>query len=107
VITAYQCVIACLDDPELPVRCQAAFALQPLLRHEYVITAMRPQIPQLMQRLLGLVNDVDADMLSMVMEEFVEQFSNELTPFAVDLALNLVFSFAGEGVNCSAKRFCD
>ena len=60
-----------------------------------------------MQRLLGLVNDVDADMLSMVMEEFVEQFSNELTPFAVDLALNLVYSFAGEGVNCSAKRFCD
>ena len=44
----------------------------------------------LMQRLLGLVNDVDSDMLSMVMEEFVEQFSNELTPFAVDLAINLV-----------------
>jgi len=57
---------------------------------------MRPQIPQLMQRLLGLVNDVDADMLSMVMEEFVEQFSNELTPFAVDLALNLVYCFSGE-----------
>jgi importin-7 len=80
----------CLDDPELPVRCQAALALQPLLRHEYVVNAMRPQIPQLMERMLALVNDVDADMLSSVMEEFVEQFSNELTPFAVDLAANLV-----------------
>lgn len=82
--------MGCLDDSELPVRCQAALALQPLLHHEYVINAMKPQIPQLMQRLLSLVNEVDADMLSMVMEEFVEQFSNELAPFAVDLALNLV-----------------
>jgi importin-7 len=89
-MTAFQLVMGCLDDPELPVRCQAALALQPLLRHEYVVNAMRPQIPQLMQRLLTLVNEVDADMLSMVMEEFVEQFSNELTPFAVDLATNLV-----------------
>jgi importin-7 len=90
VITAFQYVLGCLDDPEVPVRCQAALALQPLLRHDYVVNAMRPQIPQLMQRLLRLVDEVDADMLSMVMEEFVEQFSNELTPFAVDLALNLV-----------------
>jgi hypothetical protein len=82
--------MACLDDPELPVRCQAALALQPLLRHDYVVNAMRPQIPLLMERLLALVNEVDADTLSAVMEEFVEQFSNELTPFAVDLALNLV-----------------
>lgn len=82
--------MGCLDDPELPVRCQAALALQPLLRHAYVVQAMKPQIPQLMQRLLALVNEIDADMLSMVMEEFVEQFSDELTPFAVDLAMNLV-----------------
>ena len=83
--------MACLDDAELPVRCQAAFTLQPLLRHEYVVNAMRPQIPQIMQRLMDLVNEVDADMLSSVMEEFVEQFANELTPFAVHLALNLVY----------------
>lgn len=72
------------------MRCQAALALQPLLRHEYVVNAMRPQIPQLMQRMMALISEVDADMLSSVMAEFVEQFSNELTPFAVDLALNLV-----------------
>lgn len=82
--------MGCLDDSELPVRCQAAFTLQPFLRHDYVVIAMRPQIPQIMKRLMDLVNEVDADMLSSVMEEFVEQFSNELTPFAVDLALNLV-----------------
>jgi importin-7 len=76
------------------VRCQAALALQPLLRHEYVVNAMRPQIPLLMQRMMALVNDVDADMLSTVMEDFVEQFSNELTPFAVDLALNLVMRWS-------------
>ena len=96
-------MIGCLDDTELPVRCQAALALQPLLRHEYVVNAMRPQIPQLMQRLLTLVNEVDADMLSMVMEEFVEQFSDELTPFAVDLATNLVH-IRMTRVNCRRER---
>jgi importin-7 len=90
VVTSFQCVIGCLDDPELPVRCQAALALQPLLRHPYVVQTMRPQIPQIMQRLLALVNEIDADMLSMVMEEFVEQFSDELTPYTVDLAATLV-----------------
>lgn len=96
-------MIGCLDDPELPVRCQAALALQPLLRHEYVVNAMRPQIPQIMQRLLTLVNEVDADMLSMVMEEFVEQFSDELTPFAVDLATNLVHVRLTR-INCRRER---
>ena len=89
-VTTFQGVMKCLDDPELPVRCQAAFALQPLLRHEFVINTMKPQIPQVMQRFLSLVNEVDADTLSVVMEDFVEQFSKELLPFAVDLALNLV-----------------
>ena len=97
-VTAFQCIMGCLDDAELPVRCQAAFTLQPLLRHEYVVNAMRPQIPQIMQRLMDLVNEVDADMLSSVMEEFVEQFSNELTPFAVHLALNLVSLPSWKGI---------
>lgn len=98
-------MMGCLDDPELPVRCQAALALQPLLRHEYVVNAMRPQIPQLMQRLLTLVNEVDADMLSMVMEEFVEQFSDELTPFAVDLATNLVQTHKIGGLTVGGNVF--
>ena len=105
-MTAYQCVIGCLDDPDLPVRCQAALALQPLLHHEYVINAMRPQIPQVMQRLLSLVNEVDADLMPMVMDEFVEQFSEELKPFAVELALNLVRR-RWILTNCSAKRSYD
>jgi hypothetical protein len=98
--------MACLDDPELPVRCQAALALQPLLRHAYVVQTMRPQIPQLMQRLLTLVDEIDADMLSMVMEEFVEQFSEELTPYSVDLAANLVLPLPVTIADSSLGRVC-
>jgi hypothetical protein len=40
--------------------------------------------------LLDLTNQIDADTLSSVMEEFVEVFSEELTPFAIQLTEQLV-----------------
>ena len=42
-----------------------------------------------MQQLLKLANEVDVDALANVMEDFVEVFSAELTPFAVALSEQL------------------
>ena len=42
-----------------------------------------------MQQLLKLANEVDVDALANVMEEFVEVFAPELTPFAVALSEQL------------------
>ncbi len=41
--------------------------------------------------LLDLTNQIDADTLSSVMEEFVEVFSEELTPYAIQLTEQLVY----------------
>jgi hypothetical protein len=50
---------------------------------------MQQNIPQIMQQLLKLANEVDVDALANVMEDFVEVFSAELTPFAVALSEQL------------------
>lgn len=88
-MTIYRNILDALADPELPVRVEAALALQPLIRHSVIRTSMRTNIPQIMQQLLKLANEVDVDALANVMEDFVEIFSTELTPFAVALCEQL------------------
>ncbi|KAF2457955.1 putative nonsense-mediated mRNA decay protein [Lineolata rhizophorae] len=88
-IVIYRNVLESMADPDLPVRVEAALALQPLIRHEPIRIAMQQNIPQIMQQLLKLANEVDVDALANVMEDFVEVFAPELTPFAVALSEQL------------------
>ena len=88
-LVIYRNILESMADPELPVRVEAALALQPLIRHEVIRTSMQQNIPQIMQQLLKLANEVDVDALANVMEDFVEVFATELTPFAVALSEQL------------------
>lgn len=88
-IIIYRNILESMADPDLPVRVEAALALQPLIRHDPIRTAMQQNIPQIMQQLLKLANEVDVDALANVMEDFVEVFAAELTPFAVALSEQL------------------
>ncbi|OBZ89950.1 hypothetical protein A0J61_02021 [Choanephora cucurbitarum] len=81
----YQNVLDSFNDPEIPVRVQAALALLPMVRHQSVREAMTPNLPFVMQQLLNLTNEVDVDTLSSVIEGFVEVFGKQLTPLAVQL----------------------
>ncbi|KAK4902819.1 Nonsense-mediated mRNA decay protein 5 [Elasticomyces elasticus] len=85
----YRNILESMADPCLPVRVEAALALQPLIRHDVIRSMMRQNIPQIMQQLLKLANEVDVDALANVMEDFVEVFAAELTPFAVALTEQL------------------
>jgi importin-7 len=85
----YRNILESMADPELPVRVMASLALQPLIRHDVIRTAMQSNIPQIMHQLLKLANEVDVDALANVMEDFVEVFSEQLTPFAVALSEQL------------------
>ncbi|KAI7906287.1 armadillo-type protein [Cokeromyces recurvatus] len=91
--TLYQSVIDCIRDTELAVKVQACLALQPMIRHESVRNAMAPNLPFIMQELLNLTNEIDIDTLANVMEEFVEVFAEQLTPFAVQLCTQLRDTF--------------
>lgn len=91
--TLYESVLNALRDSELPVKVQAALALQPMIRHESVRNAMAPNLPFIMEELLRLTNEIDIDTLASVMEEFVEVFAEQLTPFAVQLCTQLRDTF--------------
>lgn len=88
-LIVYRNILESMADEELPVRVEAALALQPLIRHDVIRTSMQQNIPQIMQQLLKLANEVDVDALANVMEDFVEVFATELTPFAVALTEQL------------------
>ena len=88
-VLVYRNVLESLTDPQLPVQIEAALALQVLIRHDLIRSEMQSNIPQIMQQLLNLANEVDVDSLANVMEDFVEVFSTELTPFAVALSEQL------------------
>lgn len=82
---AYQNILKCLEDEHLPVQIEAALTLQPMVKHDDVRAALSDRIPEVMTRLLDLANRIDIDAIAGVIEEFVEVFSEQLTPFAVDL----------------------
>ncbi|PHH61237.1 hypothetical protein CDD81_671 [Ophiocordyceps australis] len=88
-LTIYRHILDCMADPALPVQVTAALALQPLIRHDVIRTSMQQSIPTIMQQMLKLANQVDVDALANVMEDFVEVFATELTPFAVALSEQL------------------
>ncbi|KOS22329.1 putative importin [Escovopsis weberi] len=88
-LTIYRHILDCMADAALPVRVTAALALQPLIRHDVIRTSMQQSIPTIMQQLLKLANEADIDALANVMEDFVEVFATELTPFAVALCEQL------------------
>lgn len=88
-LVIYRNILESMADTELPVRVEAALALQSLIKHDVIKTSMKQNIPQIMQQLLKLANEVDVDALANVMEDFVEEFATELTPFAVALSEQL------------------
>lgn len=88
-LAVYRHILDCMADPKLPVRVTAALALQPLIRHDVIRISMQQSIPTIMQQLLKLANEADIDALANVMEDFVEVFAAELTPFAVALSEQL------------------
>ncbi|KAL2269400.1 hypothetical protein VTJ83DRAFT_1584 [Remersonia thermophila] len=88
-LAVYRHILDRMADPKLPVRVTAALALQPLIRHDIIRSSMRTSIPTIMQQLLKLANEADIDALANVMEDFVEVFAAELTPFAVALSEQL------------------
>ena len=89
----YRHILDCMADTDLPVRVTAALALQPLIRHDTIRISMQQSIPTIMQQLLKLANECDIDALANVMEDFVEVFATELTPFAVALSQQLADTY--------------
>ncbi|CAR26386.1 hypothetical protein ZYGR_0H01940 [Zygosaccharomyces rouxii] len=93
--TIYKGIMFCMNDTTgcLPVQLMAALALQAFIHVPEFQTALSSSVLPTMQRLLNISNEFESDTISGVMQDFVEQFADQLQPFGVDLMNTLVQQF--------------
>ena len=93
-------------DPELPVRVRAATCLQVLLQtgHEEVLATVAQDLAILLERLLGILAEVQCDEIAETLEALVGCFPHQIIPHAPQLVAHLVAHFCqlaqGEGDDC-------
>ncbi|KRX27344.1 Importin-7 [Trichinella nelsoni] len=88
-------IMLILNDPELPVKVDAALAFQSILRfdEEEDLSYITPYVRPLALALLNLLKETECDDISNVLNRLVQHFSTEIVPVAVEIAQNLVNIF--------------
>ncbi|KAL6949711.1 hypothetical protein ACO0QE_000367 [Hanseniaspora vineae] len=81
------------NDENIPVVLYSAVCMQVYIADPEFQETVKPIVLPIMEKLLKVSNDLETDILSGVLQEFVEQFSEELKPFGVELMNNLVQQF--------------
>ena len=72
----------CLIDSELPVRVQAGCSLKSFINTDDFAPMIKPVVPDLLDKLLRLMHEVDCEALASTLEALVSQFADEVLPFA-------------------------
>ena len=93
-LAALESVVKCLADPELPVRVHAALALRRFLSAEQLMEQLRPAVPQLLEALFSLMNDIENEDLVGTLETVVEAFPEQVAPLAVPCVTQLAVAFS-------------
>ncbi|QLG73063.1 hypothetical protein HG535_0E01470 [Zygotorulaspora mrakii] len=93
--TLFNGIMRNLNDSDkcLPVQLLAALALQAFINNETFEKGLSEVVVPTMQLLLQLSNDFESDTISGVMQDFVENFAQQLHPFGVELMNTLVQQF--------------
>ncbi|KJH42704.1 Importin-beta protein [Dictyocaulus viviparus] len=86
-------LILCLCDPneELPVQVESALAIQCLLKkQERVHAIVQPSVGKIILKVLELVAKTQIEDVIYVVDEFLDQYNNEIVPVVADIAEHLV-----------------
>ena len=83
-----------MADPDLPVRVQAALSINAIVDsdccHSHVVLEV---LPQLVESLFGLMNDVGNDEVVQTLDNLIEKFGEQMTPYAVKVVEALAQNF--------------
>ncbi|XP_035003849.1 importin-8 isoform X3 [Hippoglossus stenolepis] len=83
-----------IDDKEMPVKVEAAIALQTLVSNqEQAKLYIRPYIQPVMQELLHVVKETENDDLTNVIQKMICEYNQEVAAIAVDMTQNLADIF--------------
>ncbi|GIL84239.1 hypothetical protein Vretimale_15865 [Volvox reticuliferus] len=89
----FEQVARCLGDPELPVRVDAVVSLRHFLEEMEDVQPVAPALPQLLNSIFGLMDQVDNEDLVFTLEVLVDKFGEEVGPYAVQMATQLAGAF--------------
>lgn len=98
---------ALLTDTELPVKVEAAIAVQMYLTaHEEAAAFLEPQIKSITMELLSIIRETENDDLTNVMQKLVCSFSEQLAPVAAEICQHLASTFSAvlEGEDGSDEK---
>lgn len=88
-------VRALLYDKDLPVKVEAAIALQSLLNYqERSQKYIEPQVKQIALELLTIIRETENEDVTGVMQKLVCVFTAELAPIAVEICQHLAATFS-------------
>merc|ERR1719232_421022 len=84
------------SDEEVPVKVEAAIALQMMLssQGENTKAFVKPRIREITMELLKIIRETENDDLTTVMRKIVCTYTEQLVPVAVDICQHLVGTFA-------------
>uniref|UniRef100_A0A2K5KKF4 Exportin-1/Importin-beta-like domain-containing protein n=1 Tax=Cercocebus atys TaxID=9531 RepID=A0A2K5KKF4_CERAT len=92
--TALELTRCLTDDREMLVKVEAATALQVLISNqekakEYIMPFIRP----VMQALFSIIRETENDDLTNVIQKMIHEYSEEITPIAVEMTQHLAMTF--------------
>ncbi|KAE8673868.1 Importin beta-like SAD2 [Hibiscus syriacus] len=90
---ALHSIVSALRDPELPVRVDSVFALRSFVEACRDLNEIRPILPQLLDEIFKLMNEVENEDLVFILETIVDKFGEEMAPYALGLCQNLAAAF--------------
>ncbi|KAL0280330.1 UNVERIFIED_CONTAM: hypothetical protein PYX00_001656 [Menopon gallinae] len=86
---------ALLEDRDVPVKVEAAIALQMLLNNQSRVRKyLEPQIKAIALELLNIIRETENDDLTNVMQKIVYTYSEQIMPIAVDICQHLATTFS-------------
>ena len=85
--------MALLADPELPVRVQAALAINGFVEANCAPEAVLAVLPQLVDALFKLMNDIGNEEVVQTLDNLIERYGEQMAPYAVQIVGALAQNF--------------
>lgn len=82
-----------LSHSDLPVRVEAAIAIDGLLVHQTAVDFVRPGLETVLRTYLKIMDEIDFDSLIKALQSLVDVYDEEIAPYAVSLCQTLGNAF--------------
>eukprot|EP01135_Chromosphaera_perkinsii_P012403 Nk52_evm14s2657 gene=Nk52_evmTU14s2657 len=93
IVACLENVVRCMRDTDIPVRVEAAMALRVLIRYDVGCDSLKPVLRDVLVELIKLTNETENDDLTMVLQDLLMRYENDILPFGVEICQHLCHTF--------------